>query len=316
MKKLLTLASLIIILANCSGQGSGNTNTQTEEKNDPFADLNLIPCTNPSDCDTGNTCTQYGVCLTPCTNTTECDGSKSYTCNDSGLCVTPDIAKAINAYEEAHNTIEIKMVSASITGTAVLSKNYPKQFRDLFYSTFNSGSKMARGRLFVRYCSDAECKNPIGLVMAAVEGMDANGVYMYSSGFPKEFYVDSAPEGKSFAQLILDTQFSVEQGKGGCTNIKDCPGDADTLSTDTTTVEVNSGGNQENNPKANSKLLQVTSGGSASLGDLSLGSIYFSGKELWTPATPETGYLLAATSNDEASFRNKMALVDLTNYSV
>lgn len=205
-----------------------------------------------------------------------------------------------------------ELTSVVITGKVALAKNYPANLHDLYYASFNAGSKMARGKLFARFCADAACQNPLALVAATVSGADANGNYLYTSGFPKEVTVASAPVGAAFLQWVLDTQYSIDAGKGSCTTVNDCPGDADAVLMSGDTVSTNHDGASTHNPPMGSLPITVTSG-PVTLDPAYLGTIYFSGKELWAPPTTEGGKLLVAVSG--AGYKNVVRIVDLNTYT-
>lgn len=331
-----------VLTCNQCSPDHSRVDSNDKNKNDPFASLDVAPCESTKDCDSGDICSSFGVCLTYCTQASDCDASKGFSClktsvyctsdkcTETNYCADDKITAAISQYYSAYNNDPTKndntdytdinneasaeMVPATISGKVVLSKNFPGQFRDLFYPTFNSGSKMARGRLIAVFYADANATTPIAITMGAVQGMDDQGVYMYSTGFPKDFIISEAPKGNSYLRLILDTHYSIDNNKGGCSSISDCPGDTDVLQTELTTIQTNGGsGNKINNPKASTIAINSTS---QNVGTITLGSIYISGKEIHAAPPKDNGTLLVATSGKGNSYRNDIKIINLQDYSI
>jgi hypothetical protein len=198
---------------------------------------------------------------------------------------------------------------------SVLKVNYTA-FDPLFGASFGAGSAMARLRLFARFCEDPGCARPMAVVPAEVAGADASGYYVYSTasnegrGFDKPLVFRKAPLGKSYFQLVGDTEFSAKAGKGMCTGLSDCPGDADFLQVESVTPP--GGAGKARNPAPFARAIHVSTAGEtlALDGPQFLGHIVFGGSELWSPAPADPGRLVAATSNAQDTYRNYVALID------
>jgi len=209
-------------------------------------------------------------------------------------------------------------VQFTVNASVVLSKNYENQYDALFRATFGAGSKSSRGKLMARFCTDAACDNVVALLAATVQGADSNGYYVYSTGFPKDVSVSGmvSPDAK-YVQFVLDTQYSIDVGKGACdtADLQSCPGDADTLQTDADTIQ-NTGAGAPDNPAPGSSSVTITDGGTADLtgGTTYLGSIRYLGQEIWTPPTKETGKVLVSTSNN--GYTDKIQIADLSTYKI
>ncbi|MBM3269439.1 MAG: hypothetical protein FJZ01_17485 [Candidatus Sericytochromatia bacterium] len=199
--------------------------------------------------------------------------------------------------------------------TSVLRVNF-SAFDPLFGPSFGAGSAMARLRIFARFCEDPGCARPVAVVPAEVAGADASGYYVFGTasnegkGFDKELIFRRAPLGKSYLQLVGDTEFSAKAGKGKCTGLSDCPGDADLLQVATVTPP--GGAGKAKNPASFAREIEISAPGETlSLeGPQFLGHIFLGGSELWSPAPADPGRLVAAVSNAEDTFRNYVALID------
>ena len=226
---------------------------------------------------------------------------------------------ADSGLDDSGDVPSVEMVDATVSGSVLLANNYPNQLYTLFRSSFTAGSGMGRLRLMARWCEDAACEQPIALSEATVDGADDEGWYVYSTastsgeGFDKEFIFHEAPLGTSYLQLIGDSETSANWGLGTCSDLSDCPGDADVLQTDQLTIDANNdGGSHYNPPAATIEVTVDAAGEEVALGDvLLLGSLVFDGEPLWTPAPSDPGSLLVAMSNEADDFRNFMALIDL-----
>jgi hypothetical protein len=210
-------------------------------------------------------------------------------------------------------TLPVAMV---VKGNILLSKNYPKNLYSLFYASFGASSKMARGTLWARFCEDAACNTVEETVKVEVPGADANGYALYSTGFAKAVTVQtSLLPGTHYLQFVLDTQYSIDEGKGSCSPGK-CPQDADTLQTDSDTLQANNAGGTEYNPPAATTAIFVNSGGGTTTlsNTIYLGHIVFSGEELWANPPSESGKILVATSN--GGLLNAMKTIDLQTYGI
>ncbi len=202
--------------------------------------------------------------------------------------------------------------------TSVLRVNFTA-FDPLFGPSFGAGSAMARMRLFARFCEDPQCARPIAVVPAEVAGADTAGYYVYSSasnegkGFQKDLVIRKAPLGASYLQLVGDTEFSAKAGKGSCSGLSDCPGDADVLQVADHTSP--GGAGKAANPAPFARAMTVSAPGErlSTVGPQFLGHIVFGGKELWSPAPDDAGLLVAAVSNAADSFRNYVALISASD---
>lgn len=215
----------------------------------------------------------------------------------------------------------VELVDVNLTTSVLLANNYGSQLNNLFGATFNAGSAMGRMRIFARFCADAACEQPLAVVPAQVQGADANGFYVFSTaandgqGFAKAIVIPQAPLGASYLQIVGDTQFSENAGKGVCTSTADCPGDADVLQMEGYKLPNAEG--SAGNPAPWARPITVAQAGQ----DLPissiqyLGHLVFHGSELWTPAPADSGRLVAAMSNADDTFRNYVALMDLTDAS-
>ena len=218
----------------------------------------------------------------------------------------------------------VDLVTATITGEVLLGNNYGQQFDDLFGASFGSGSQMSRLRLFARFCEDEACACPVALTAAVVDGADDDGYYVYSTASnsgegvsKKAFTIPEAPVGEFFMQLVGDTQRSETEGKGQCSELGDCPGDADVLQMEGFQITGDPGLGSENNPAPWAQSIAIDAeGATVELDGLQyLGHIYFSGDDLWFPTPSDTGKLIVATSNAADTFRNYVAIVELEGAS-
>lgn len=218
--------------------------------------------------------------------------------------------------------VDVELVDVQLRAQILLGNNYGSQLNDLFAASFNAGSGMGRMRIFARYCADAACETPLAVVQAEIDEADENGMYVFSSaspsgtGFDHGVGIGQAPLGTSYLQIIGDTQTSIEWGKGECSSVDDCPGDADVMQIADFQIASDLAGSEANPPAA---TLEISVGGPGEeivIEDvLFLGRIHFGGEELWTPAPSDEGRLLIAASNDDDTYRNRMALIDLADAS-
>ncbi len=218
--------------------------------------------------------------------------------------------------------VDVELVDVDLRAQILLGNNYSSQLNDLFAASFTAGSGMGRMRIFARYCADPACDEPLAVVQAEIDEADENGMYVFSSaspsgtGFDHGVGITQAPLGTSYLQIIGDTQTSIEWGKGECSSIDDCPGDADVMQVADFQIASDLPGS-EGNPAAATLELTVSNPGEEIVVEdvIFLGRIHFSGDELWTPAPADDGRLLVAASNEDDTFRNRMALIDLAEAS-
>ncbi|MCR9162954.1 MAG: hypothetical protein ACE37F_14645 [Nannocystaceae bacterium] len=218
--------------------------------------------------------------------------------------------------------VPVELVEADIGVQVLLGNNYAIQLDELFRASFTASSGIARMRIFARYCADAACEQPLAVVQAEIEDADEDGSYVFSTastsgmGFDRAVRIPAAPLGTSYLQLVGDTQASVEWGKGECTDVSDCPGDVDVLQVADFQVNLDLPGSAGNPPASTLEMNVDEPGATIEVEDIIyLGHLHFSGEELWTPAPADAGRLLAAVSNEDDSFRNRMALIDLADAS-
>lgn len=210
------------------------------------------------------------------------------------------------------------MVPVTIRGEVIIANNYPSQLHPLYRASFQANSGMTRLALFARFCADADCAEPVAVVPAEMEDADELGRYALpsaspaGSGFFRPFTVRQAPVGRWHLQFVGDTQASVEFGQGACTDVEDCPGDADVVSVRPGSVGANVSG-QRTNPDASAVPVEVVAADAElTLPEpIHLGHIVFDHAKLRTQPAPDPGRLLVALSNEDDTFRNAIALVDL-----
>lgn len=216
----------------------------------------------------------------------------------------------------------VELVDADIQLRVLLGNNYAIQLDELFRASFTASSGLGRMRIFARYCADAACEEPLAVVQGEIDDADEDGSYVFSSastsgmGFDRGVRIPAAPLGTSYLQLVGDTQASIEWGKGECTDVTDCPGDVDVLQVADFQLNLDLPGSEGNPPAATLEVSVGAAGDTIEIEDIVyLGHIHFAGDELWTPAPADPGRLLAAVSNEEDTFRNRMALIDLADAS-
>ncbi len=224
------------------------------------------------------------------------------------------------------DTPPVELVDVEITGSVLLGTNYGNQIYSVLKATLTSGSAMSRMALFARYCTDAACDNPVALTPLVVDDADDDGLYVYStastsgSGFDKAFTITEAPVGTYYMQIVGDTQFSREAGKGSCTDTTNCPGDADVVqiaSFDLIGTNI-SGDTPQANPAPATMEISISGEGEVQAFEdvIPLGSIHFDGDELWMPEAPaDAGRLWVASSNTADDARNRVSLIDLEDVS-
>lgn len=230
----------------------------------------------------------------------------------------------------------VALAPTSIEAHIKLPQNFPNQFYDLYYSYFNSGSKMGRGHLCARFCSDAACAHPTAIVPVTVPGADSKG-YLYSTNPSdksfKSVTITQAPVGAQYVQFILDTQYGNEiNGKQpsdspqggpwsmgvwshGCNAFANCPADLDLLQTSAAPIAKNTNGLNSNNPAPITTPITVEDGKPVTLADpIYLGSIYMSRTEIAAKPATESGRLAVSVSN--GAYKNKIQLLDLSTYAL
>lgn len=217
---------------------------------------------------------------------------------------------------------DVELVDVELQLQVLLANNHTGQLNDLFAASFTAGSGMGRMSVYARYCADAMCETPLAVVKGAIEDADEDGTYVLSSanisgeGFDRTVAFGQAPLGTSYLQLIGDTQASVEWGKGECSSIDDCPGDADVVQMEGFSVDSSLPGAQANPAAATLELTVSAAGDQIVVEDIVyLGRIHFGGDELWTPAPADSGRLLVGMSNEDDDYRNRVALLDLADLS-
>ncbi|MCA9643200.1 MAG: hypothetical protein KC492_21025, partial [Myxococcales bacterium] len=220
-------------------------------------------------------------------------------------------------------TTSVDLVDVTIQADVLLGNNYGIQLDPLYRSTFSAGSQMARLKLFARFCTDAACDNPVAVVPMNVPGADATtGRYVFSTastsggGFAKTVTIPQAPVGTFYLQIVGDSEASENWGKGTCSGVNDCPGDADVLQMDGFQINTTGVGSGDN-PSPYAQQITISGAGQNQTlsGTQYLGHIRMSGDELWTPAPADTGTLVVAMSNAADDARNFIGLIDLSDAS-
>lgn len=195
-------------------------------------------------------------------------------------------------------------------------------------SNILNNKPIMNGRFFARFCKDALCKEPIGLLPVQISKEDKysdkvtklplDTVYLGSDHL-LPFEVAGAPNGKSFVQFILDSEYSWAAKLGSCSNIQDCPGNADVLQS-TGPVLMNNSGLGTPNPPPTTLPVEASSDGTTTvaLGEIDVGSIYFNTDQIAGTPKPENGKLWVALSSDGAksgsNYRNTIKFLDLKDY--
>jgi hypothetical protein len=253
-----------------------------------------------------------------------CDPAGSPQEPDAAVEPTPDAATpppdaamtSPDAAQPPPDAAQPTMVPVTMSVDVLLANGYPNQLHPLFRADLASGSALARMGLVARFCEDAACETPLAIVPVTIPGADANGRYVFSSantsgvGFAKTVSIASAPLGASYLQLVGTTELSAAWG--GCTTAADCPGDFDVVTSDGFLVAANNDGSVAQ-PGAASVAISVPSAGATVTVSATqyLGHLHFERGPLTTPAPADTGTLVAAVSNPDNTFRNRIALVDL-----
>jgi len=201
-----------------------------------------------------------------------------------------------------------------ITAKVLLANNYGLQLHPLYRSDFGAGSATSRMKLFVRFCSDPACAEPIALGDVEVDGVDAEGRYLFATASgtgagvsEKSVRIKAVPAGAAYFQLIGDTQLGDERGYGKCTSTSDCPGDLDVLQQQGFNTAANSDGTLD---QPGSGTTAVPAGG-GDVGTLYLGHFNFDIAALRVKAPADAGKLVVALSNATDTYRNRIAVVDL-----
>lgn len=219
-------------------------------------------------------------------------------------------------------TTSVDLVDVTIQADVLLANNFGLQLDPLFRAQFSAGSQMARLKLFARFCTDADCSDPVAIVPINVPGADGNGRYVFSTastsgnGFAKSVTIPQAPVGTFYLQIVGDSEASETWGKGACSDVNDCPGDVDVVQMDGFQVQ-HTGVGSSDNPSPYAQQVTVTGAGQSQAlsGTQYLGHIRVSGDEIWTPAPADNGTLVVATSNAADNARNFIGLIDLSDAS-
>ena len=176
-------------------------------------------------------------------------------------------------------------INCGITFKALLAKNYPNQIHVDYRSYFTAGSKMSRGTLYARFCSDAACETEL---TREVVGEDV----LLSTGTEQDFSITSAPLGASYIQLGFFTDYASEHLGEPFLQFT-------VLQTEAATIEANNdeAGDPSTNPEASALSVNISNGNNQDLGTLMLGHIVFNipveptvgedPKEVWVPAGEE-----------------------------
>ncbi len=216
----------------------------------------------------------------------------------------------------------VDLVDVTIQADVLLANNYGLQLDPLFRSIFSAGSQTSRLKLFARFCTDAACNDPVALVPITVPGANGQGYYVFSTasttggGFAKTVSIPQAPVGTYYLQIVGDSEASETWGKGTCSSVSDCPGDADVVQMDGYQIQ-HTGVGSGDNPSPYANQITITGAGDSQTlsGTQYLGHIHVGGEEIWTPAPADSGTLVAAMSNAADDARNYIGLIDLADAS-
>ena len=193
--------------------------------------------------------------------------------------------------------------TASAKGTATakvrLAKDLPNQAVDLMRPYLTSGSKLAKGDLYLQLCDDAAC--------AKVKSSHKVVNYMFSSGFPKDVSVADLPDGTFYARFGLDTQYS--QDYAGGFDAEKGFGPYDLLQSEGADPRPKLG----DNLTPATKKITIANGATVDLGEAVLGTLLTT-NPAFAPSK-ESGWLLSAASGD-GSYRNHLKALDLDTYQL
>lgn len=186
-------------------------------------------------------------------------------------------------------------INCGLTFKALFAQNYPNQIHTDYRSYLSAGSKISRGILYARFCSDAACETELTREIIEED-------VLLSTGLEQDFTLTSAPLGASFLQLGLFTDYASEHSG-------EAFGQFTVLQTDATTVGANNSdiGDQTSNPDPSTLEINISNGSNEDLGTIRLGSIVFD--EPAVPAVGENPKKIWVAVGDENA-RTRLSIID------